>query len=182
MPAFVTRRMEPADRPAIEALLNQEIGSGFWDPSRDLDDIVVIAVEDGRLIGIASASLELDSLEPTAGPVGHVRIVAVDPSARRNGVATRLVSEVTAICEGRGARSLCAYAWVHGQGGIAPLSGALERTGYSLERRIEGFYAGAVVEPCPACGRSPCVCPADVYRRGVSGIKGSHTHRAEDAR
>jgi hypothetical protein len=31
---------------------------------------------------------------------------------------------------------------------------------------------GTVADPCPACGQSPCVCPADVYRRGVGGDRG----------
>jgi hypothetical protein len=57
---------------------------------------------------------------------------------------------------------------VHGPGGIAPLSSALVRSGFTFERRIEGFYGGATADACPACGLSPCVCPADVYRRGLA--------------
>ena len=172
MPELSTRQMEPADRPAIEALLNEAIGRGFWDPSRALDDIVIVAVEDGRLVGMASASVESDPAQAAGEPAGVVRLVAVDPSSRRHGVATRLVSEVSAICEAHGARGLLAYAWVHGPGGIAPLSGALARTGFAFDRRIEDFYGGTVADPCPACGQSPCVCPADVYRRGVGGDRG----------
>lgn len=169
MPESSTRLMEPADRPAIETLLNEAIGRGFWDPSRDLDDIVLVAVEDGRLVGVASASVETDPAEAAGEPTGIVRLVAVDASSRRHGVATRLVSEVSAICVAHGARSLLAYAWVHGPGGIAPLSGALARAGYSLDRRIEDFYGGTVAPPCPACGQSPCVCAADIYRRVDGG-------------
>jgi len=167
MPELSTRRMEQADRPAIQALLDEAIGRGFWEPSRDLDDIVIVAVEDGRLVGMASASVEPDPVEA----IGVVRLVAVDPSSRGRGVATRLVSEISAICEAHGARGLLAYAWVHGPGGVAPLSGALVRTGYAFDRRIEDFYGGAVADPCPACRQSPCVCPADVYRRGVRGVR-----------
>ena len=103
--------------------------------------------------------------------MGHVRIVAVDPSARRHGVATRLVSEVSELCEAGGAKGLLAYAWVHGRGGIAPLSGALARAGYALDHRIEDFYGGAVADSCPACGQSPCLCPADIYRRRVGDVR-----------
>lgn len=168
MSGLSTRSLEPADRPSIETLLDMAIGRGFWDPARDLDDIVVVALEDGVIIGVASATVESDSAETACSPVGHVRLVAVAPAARHRGVATRLVSEVSTVCEARGARSLLAYAWVHGPGGTAPLSGALESNGYHFEERLEGFYGGALADPCPACAETPCVCPADVYWRGVA--------------
>jgi len=80
-------------------------------------------------------------------------------------VATRLVSEVSTLCQARGARSLLAYAWAYGHDGTAPLSEALERNCFVFDRRIEGFYGGTVADPCPACGQAPCVCPTDVYLR-----------------
>jgi len=167
-----TRPLKPTDRPAIESLLNEALGRGFWNPSRDLDDIVVVALAAGALVGVASASIESDSAQSIGDSVGHVRLVAVHPAARRHGVATRLVREVSAVCEARGALSLLAYAWVHGPGGAAPLSGALEINGYQFDRRVEGFYGGAVADPCPACAKAPCVCPADVYLREVVSVRG----------
>ncbi len=167
-----TRRMQPEDRPGVDSLLDATLGRGFWDPSGDLDDIVLVAVEREQLIGVASASVEMEPSGESGTAIGHVRLVAVAPIARGRGVATRLVSEVSQSCETRGATRLVAYAWVHGRGGIAPLSGSLERAGYARERRIEGFYAGTVADPCPACGKSPCECPADLYRRDVVGVRG----------
>ena len=166
-----TRKMASADRPDVEALLDDSIGRGFWDPTRDLDDIVLVGTKDGRLVGVASARVGSDPAA-TEPPVGHLRLVAVAPSARRHGVATRLVAEVTEVCRSYGARDLIAYAWVHGPGGIAPLAGALERVGYVFDRRIENFYGGAVAAPCPACRRSPCICAADLYRLDADGADG----------
>jgi GNAT superfamily N-acetyltransferase len=171
MSAVMLRRLSKEDRPAVDHLLDEALGRGFWDPSRDLDDIVVVAVEHGRLVGVGSASIEADA-KPSEGSVGHLRLVAVVDSARRHGVATSLVSELSTLCETRGAETLVAYAWVHGQDGIAPLAGVLERAGYRFDRRIEHFYRAAVADPCPACGQAPCVCPADLYRRDVGGAQG----------
>lgn len=174
-----TRKMASADRPDVEALLDDSIGRGFWDPTRDLDDIVLVGTKDGRLVGVASARVGSDPAA-TEPPVGHLRLVAVAPSARRHGVATRLVAEVTEVCRSYGARDLIAYAWVHGPGGIAPLAGALERVGYVFDRRIENFYGGAVAAPCPACRRSPCICAADLYRLDAHGADGGGERTPKD--
>lgn len=169
MTEHTIRRMKPTDRSALEALLDEAMGRGFWDPAHDLEGIVLVAEADDRVAGVATASIETDVPPSVAGPVGQVRLVAVDPSARGRGIATRLVAETSALCESLGAKSLLAYAWVHCPEGVAPLAGALTRDGYVLDRRIEGFYAASGTDACPACGELPCVCPADVYRRDVRG-------------
>jgi ribosomal protein S18 acetylase RimI-like enzyme len=103
--------------------------------------------------------------------VGHVRLVAVDPAWRRCGVATALVRELVARCEALGVVSHLTYAWVHVAGGTAPMAGVLVEAGFSLSHRIEGFYSGVVGAFCPACGQSPCVCPADLYLREVTSAR-----------
>lgn len=164
------RPMVADDRPAIEALLDDAVGRGYWDPHHDLDDIVVVAADGGHLVGVATGDVSSDASGPDGTPTGAVRLVAVDERARRGGIATRLVAEVTTLCMERGAAEIIAYAWVHGPDGIAPLSEALRRSGYVFERRIEGFYGSAPAsETCPACLQSPCVCPADLYWCSAAG-------------
>lgn len=167
-----TRRMVGTDRTAVTHLLDDAMGRGFWNPSSDLEDIVIVALEGRHLIGVAVARVELDTAGANGALVGEVRLVAVAESARRRGIGTRLVREATAACEQHGATELIAYAWVHGPGGLAPLAQALKRAGYARERRIDDFYGGVASCACPACAQSPCVCPADVYRLTLSGDRG----------
>jgi GNAT superfamily N-acetyltransferase len=163
------REFAESDRDQAVALLDAALGAGFWDPKSDFDYVGLVAILDGRLVGILTARLEA-SYSAEAGqlaPVGHIRLVAVDASARHRGIATALVKRVSEVLESEGAGSLLAYAWVHDPLDIAPLAGALLSAGFTFERRIEGFYAGFRSPRCPACGKSPCACPADVFRRVI---------------
>ena len=67
---------------------------------------ILVAVEDGRILG--SATLELfDRVEPEDDPTlhpdeAHVRMVGVDPGARRRGIARALFDRCFAIARANG--------------------------------------------------------------------------------
>jgi GNAT superfamily N-acetyltransferase len=99
--------------------------SEFWDPQdpgwgehidlvRDVAGrvdrtVVLVAVEDGRVLG--SASIELDDVigdddaEAIPGVAG-LRMVGVDPARRRQGVGRALIEEVIARCRAAGKHTL----------------------------------------------------------------------------
>ena len=55
------------------------------------DDCVLVADEDGRIVGYAFAALEPLSWKELRGPAGFIHDVAVDEPARRAGVGTKLM-------------------------------------------------------------------------------------------
>jgi ribosomal protein S18 acetylase RimI-like enzyme len=71
--------------------------------------VVLVAVQDGRVLG--SATIELDDVigdddrEPIPG-VASLRMVGVDPSLRRQGIARALLQEVIARCRAAGRHTL----------------------------------------------------------------------------
>jgi GNAT superfamily N-acetyltransferase len=71
--------------------------------------VVLVAVEDGRILG--SATIELngvvgdDDRAPIPGVAG-LRMVGVDPSLRRRGIARSLLREVIARCRAAGKHTL----------------------------------------------------------------------------
>jgi len=168
-PVF-TRPMAGRDRKPAAVLLDSAVGRGYWSLDPASRGSHRVAERGDVLAGLASGCLadRIDEAPGLAPPVGLVRLVAVAPSFRRLGIATRLIREVIEDLRRLGAGNLASYAWVHGRTGTAPLAGALERLGFAKERRIEDFYAGGGEGgPCPGCGHSPCDCPADLYvRRG----------------
>jgi ribosomal protein S18 acetylase RimI-like enzyme len=169
--AYTTRALVASDLREAGDLLDSTLGPGFWGLELEQPGSHREAVLDGAIVGVASACLfdALPDASDLESPVALVRFVAVAPAVRARGVASRLVREVCEECKRGGAADIAAYAWVHALAGAAPLAGVLERLGFVRERRIEGFYASDATEPCPACGRTPCACPADFYvrRRGA---------------
>jgi len=155
------RDLSTVDLHAIRALLDAVLGTGFWDAGDLACEVALVAEADGAPIGVGTAGLDRTG----DGTVGHIRLVAVDPAWRRRGVATTLVRQLVGRCEALGVTSHLTYAWVHGADGTAPMAGVLAESGFSLSHRAEGFYSGVVGASCPACGQSPCVCPADLYLR-----------------
>jgi len=164
---FRIRELSAPDLPAVRPLLDAALGTGFWDAGDFACPVALVAEADGAPIGVGTAGLD----RTDDGMVGHIRLVAVDPAWRRCGVATALVRKLVDRCEALGAMSHLTYAWVHGADGTAPMAGVLVEAGFSLSRRIEGFYSGIVAASCPACGHSPCVCPADLYLREVTSAR-----------
>ena len=167
MGSFRIRELSAPDLLVISPLLDAALGSGFWDADDLACEVTLVAEADGAPIGVGTAGLD----RTDDGMVGHVRLVAVDPAWRHRGVATVLVRELVGRCESLGVVSHLTYAWVHGVDGAAPLARVLVEAGFSLSQRIEGFYSGIVGASCPACGQSPCVCPADLYLREVTSAR-----------
>lgn len=166
MSTFWIRESTAEDLHAVSELLDSTIGAGFWNHDELLCGQLLVADLDGSVVGVGAASLDAAGTGAT-GPVGQIRLIAVDTRVRGRGIATALIRELVAWCERGGATSCLAYAWVHRGSGIAPLARALKRSGFELTGRIDGLYAG-VGATCPACSCAPCECPADVYRLEAS--------------
>jgi GNAT superfamily N-acetyltransferase len=155
----------PSDLSAVSKLFDASLGPGFWSLGGGSHEYSRVATVDGALIGAAVATLidRLDEAPDLGGPIGLVRLVAVNETARRQGAATMLVGSLSQICLDAGASALASFAWVHGDSGVCALSGVLANLGFERLRRLEAFYAGEGDTPCPACRRAPCVCSADLY-------------------
>jgi ribosomal protein S18 acetylase RimI-like enzyme len=109
------RPEELAEAGAATAEAYREFAGGGADWAEYLDEIadvterakrttIVIAVDDGRVIG--SATLELDGrtdadARPLDADEAHIRMLGVHPDARGSGVATRIMAE----CEDRARRA-----------------------------------------------------------------------------
>jgi ribosomal protein S18 acetylase RimI-like enzyme len=106
---------EFADAGAVTAEAYREFADGGPDWVDYLEEIanvqeraarttIVVAVEDGRVIG--SATLELDGRtdadgRPLDADEAHIRMLGVHPDARGGGVATKIMAE----CEARARRA-----------------------------------------------------------------------------
>lgn len=94
--AYTTRPLGASDLGEAGELLDSTLGRGFW--SLDVEQLGShrIALLDGAIVGVASASI-LD-VQPDApeleSPVALIRLVAVAPTDRGQGVASRLTREV----------------------------------------------------------------------------------------
>ena len=157
----------PSDLSAVSTLFDASLGSGFWSLDGGSREYCRVAKTDGVLIGAAVATLidRLDGAADLRGPIGLVRLVAVQETARRQGTATLLVGSLSQICLDAGASALASFAWVRGDSGVCALSGVLANLGFERLRRLEAFYAGEGDTPCPACRCAPCACSADLYAR-----------------
>lgn len=167
-----TRSMSDRDVEDVRRLLDDAMGRGFWELDTRSPGAHLVAVADGRVVGVASACITAAAPEPVdlPGPVCTLRLVAVDPMSRGRGIATRLVRDVCELCIAPGCVSVLAFAWVHAHTGRAPIAGVLERLGFVCERRIERFYTGATSSVCPGCSAIPCACSADVYVCAASSL------------
>ena len=165
--AIAIRPMTEADCVIVTTLLDATLGAGFWDLGEPRTSCRLVATSGGRIVGVGVGSV---GAVPSgdlglSSPVGVVRLICVEPSARGRGVATRLVEAICSECAQLGAAGFLAYAWVQSPTLQVPLGGVLRRRGFRCLRRVADFYAAASTVPCPACGRVPCVCSADIYIR-----------------
>ena len=140
MPSVVVYRIRPEEQDATAALLGRVYGAFaselplalLHEWLRDVVDpsggTALVAHVDGRLVG--TARFHLDGTYPVPLPPGTagVRAVAVDPSARRAGVATALMAECEMRARAAGATALhlhtapfitlrwrCTSAWATGR-------------------------------------------------------------------
>jgi GNAT superfamily N-acetyltransferase len=169
------RPLAAVDRPAAAHILDDAVGAGFWGFDGPGEDLSLVALDGAGLIGAALCRLEPaddpDAREAfaagagtaPAGPVLHVRAVAVAPEARRAGVARRLVTRAEDEAARRGAEAAYLFAWLPAgrpEPAAVPLYLA---TGYVPGRDIEDFYAAGSIASgadCPYCGAPPCRCAA----------------------
>jgi ribosomal protein S18 acetylase RimI-like enzyme len=90
------RFLAPGDHP--------ERGYGWFLTSQlgDDDTLIRVAELDGRVVGYVYAGVEPMSWKELRDEAGFIHDIAVDPGARRQGIAARLVDEAAAWLVARG--------------------------------------------------------------------------------
>ena len=88
-----------APHPDAEAGYGWFLGTQISDP----ESVVLVAESGGQVVGYVYARLEPQSWEALREACGYIHDVAVDPSARRSGVATALVRDAMAWLRDHGA-------------------------------------------------------------------------------
>jgi ribosomal protein S18 acetylase RimI-like enzyme len=127
-PSVVVRRATNADLPTLGrlgALLMQQhhdfdprrflaadprtpdhyarfLGSQLDDP----DALVLVAEQDGQVIGYTFAAMEGYDYKSLRGPAGLLHDILVDPDLRGRGVGRQLLDETLSLLQSRGARQI----------------------------------------------------------------------------
>ena len=107
--------------------------------------------------GSAGAPAEAGAL------VLHVRQLAVAPTARRAGLASRLLARAEAEALARGAAAAFAFGWLPAGRPEPDAVPFYEASGYEAGPDLADFYAEGSVATgalCPYCGEPPCRCAA----------------------
>jgi uncharacterized RmlC-like cupin family protein/ribosomal protein S18 acetylase RimI-like enzyme len=140
-PPVTVREVRPEERDDVATLLRRAYGA-FADElppdllDRWLDDVVepgdavtLVGHIGGRLVG--TARIHLDGSRTAALPPGSasVRAVAVDPDARRSGVATALMGECAAQARAAGATAV----YLHTAPFMHAAAALYERLGYERD-------------------------------------------------
>jgi GNAT superfamily N-acetyltransferase len=177
----VIRRLEPADHGAVVRLIDASVGEGFLDVSllasgfcfvaewrRAVVGAVVAAVRPaGFSVGLPPALREaVAGLRDGAAPLLHVAELAVAPSSRRSGLATRLVAAAEEAGRARGAGAAVAVAWLPAGAGRPTSEGVFRRCAFADLGLIADFYRElslAAGSHCPACGPPPCRCSVRLF-------------------
>ncbi len=68
----------------------------------DEDTLVLVAEDQGRVVGYVFADLEPMSWKDLRGPCGYIHDVYVDHDVRQRGIGRRLLEAAIAWCESRG--------------------------------------------------------------------------------
>jgi ribosomal-protein-alanine N-acetyltransferase len=89
-PAFIVRRMEPRDLPAVARIQATCPEASQWMPLDYLAHAAVVATEKGRLAGFAVA-------RQVAPDEYEILNLAVDPAVRRRGVGRTLLATLLAL-------------------------------------------------------------------------------------
>ncbi|HEX9088883.1 MAG TPA: GNAT family N-acetyltransferase [Arthrobacter sp.] len=178
--ALRTGRPKPAKARKAAALLNAALGDGFSaDTLRAVKadgGILVRAVEDGKLLGAATAHVldearisRLETRLLAAGVhdvalrghrVGELKSAAVTRAARGRGIGTAMMQTRLAFLRSAGCRYVAVASWVSADPGHSSLR-MLERAGFAPLATIRGYWAqGKFSEfPCPDCALA-CICTA----------------------
>jgi len=84
---------------------HSEEGYGWFlgTQTEDKDAVVLVAEDDGRVVGYVWGTLEPLSWKELRGPAGFIQDVVVDESARGQGIGARLVEAAIKALEEKGA-------------------------------------------------------------------------------
>ena len=169
------RPLLDTDRPAVAVLLDDTVGAGFWRFADGAGALSFVAATGDRVAGVVIACLEPaddadvrtalgDFASVSVGAcelVLHVRQLAVAATARRTGLASRLLTRAETEACGRGAKLSFAFGWLPAgrpEPDAVPFYGA---AGYTAGPDIADFYAAGSIASgadCPYCGPPPCRC------------------------
>jgi GNAT superfamily N-acetyltransferase len=171
----VIRPLLTSDRPAAGRLLDDAVGTGFWSFGEGPGDLSFVAIVETDVAGVVLARLALAD-EPDArtalGPLAarlaaagdgvlHVHELAVAPTARRGGLASRLLTRAEAEAMALGARAAFAFGWLPAGRPEPDAVPFYEAAGYLAGPDIADFFAeGSIASGahCPYCGDPPCRC------------------------
>jgi GNAT superfamily N-acetyltransferase len=170
------RPLEAGDRTAAARLLDDTVGAGFW-RFADAGALSFVAAIGDTVAGIVIACLEPadepdvrtalgDSAAASLGPgdpVLHVRQLAVAATARRIGLASRLLARAETEARRRGAGVAFAFGWLPAGRPEPDAVPFYEAAGYTARPDIADFYAAGSLASgadCPYCGAPPCHCAA----------------------
>lgn len=171
---------KPAKARKAAALLNAALGDGFSAGSlravKAEGGILVRAVEEGRLLGAATAHVlddarisRLETKLRAAGVhdvalsghrVGELKSAAVTRAARGRGIGTAMMQVRLEFLATAGCRYVAVASWVSADPGHSSLR-MLERAGFAPLATIRGYWAQGKFSdyPCPDCALA-CICTA----------------------
>jgi ribosomal protein S18 acetylase RimI-like enzyme len=78
-------------------------GSFLGSQIRDTDTVVLVAEDEGQVVGYSYASNEGHDWMSLRGPAGALHDILVDPEHRRKGIGEKLLAATIAALESRGA-------------------------------------------------------------------------------
>jgi ribosomal protein S18 acetylase RimI-like enzyme len=179
------RRFAPADRDAVVRLIDASVGEGFLDASLLASGLCFVAEANGVPSGAVVTTMRdpawgtslppalraaVSYLPEPACRLLHIAELAVDPDARGQGLATRLVQAAEEAGRGDGAGAAVAVAWLPADPDRPTSEGVFRRRAFADLGVIADFYreislaAGA---HCPACGPPPCRCSVRLFLKDL---------------
>lgn len=180
----MTTTLRAGEADAICGLLNRELGADLYSPLgigtdaistrahvRRIDDGGrVIAAAVSRLMERGDADYYMAFGSEVRGlfrrePIGSFEAVAVDPGARRRGLATGLLEDALSWFRSEGCAVGVAVSWLSGREESS--AGMFRRAGMVAGRVVADFYLNDSIRDawtCPVCA-GPCHCAAQLFHR-----------------